>query len=63
MEACVCGKAVRILWVPFYFSGWRAGSQFAEFQAQGLPGDPQQEGGPVLAPLGVLQDAGEEDPI
>ena len=37
--------------------------QIAEFQAQGLPGDPQQAGGLVLIPAGVLQDAGQQEPV
>src|SRR5260370_1152530 len=38
-------------------------AQLAQLHAQGLPGDAQQEGGPVLVAAGVLQDAGEQDPI
>ena len=34
-------------------------SQIAQLLAQGSPSDPQQESGPLLAPAGVLQDAGE----
>ena len=37
--------------------------QVAEFLAQGLPGDPQQAGGLVLIPTGVLQDAGQQLPV
>src|SRR5262245_27431804 len=40
-----------------------AQAQFAEFRAQGLPGDAQQEGGPVLIPAGVFQDAGQHEPV
>ena len=38
-------------------------TEVAELLAQGLPGDPQQEGGLVLAPAGVLQDAGQQEPV
>ena len=38
-------------------------AQFAAFQAQGLPGDPQQAGGLVLVPPGRCQDAREEEPV
>src|SRR5262245_52133175 len=38
-------------------------AQVAELRAQGLPGNPQQEGGPVLVPAGVRQDAGEQEPV
>src|SRR5262249_6754832 len=38
-------------------------SQFLELRAQGPPGDAQQEGGPGLVPAGMLQDAGEQEPI
>jgi hypothetical protein len=34
-----------------------------ELRAQGPPGDAQQESGPLLVPTGVLQDAGEQEPI
>jgi hypothetical protein len=37
--------------------------QFAEFQAQSLPGDALQEGGLMLTPPGILQDAGQQQPI
>ena len=37
--------------------------QFAEFLAHGLAGDPQQEGGLLLTPPGVLQDAGQQEPV
>ncbi len=37
--------------------------QVAEFLAQGLPGDPQQAGGLLLIATGVLQDAGQQQPI
>ena len=37
--------------------------QVAELQAQGLPGDPQQAGGLVLIPAGVLQDARQQEPV
>jgi len=33
-------------------------AQVAQLRAQGLPGDAQQEGGPVLISARVLQDAG-----
>ena len=36
-------------------------AQVSEFRAQGLPGNPQQEGGPLLVEAGVLQDAGEQE--
>jgi hypothetical protein len=35
----------------------------AQLHAQGLPSDAQQAGGSVLVPAGVLQDAGEQEPI
>jgi len=38
-------------------------SQVAEFLTQGLPGDPQQAGGLLLIPTGVLQDAGQQDAV
>ena len=38
-------------------------AQVAEFEAQGLAGDAQQEGGLVLIPPGVLQDAGQQQPV
>jgi hypothetical protein len=38
-------------------------AQVAEFESQGLPGDPQQAGGLVLIPAGVLQDAGQQEPV
>ena len=38
-------------------------SQVSELRAQGLPGDAQQDGGPVLVAAGVLQDAGEQETI
>ena len=38
-------------------------SQFAEFLAQGLSGDPQQAGRLMLIPAGVLQDAGEQEAV
>ena len=45
--------------VFFCLDGARDGQpQVAEFQAQGLPGDPQQQRGLVLTPAGVLQDTG-----
>src|SRR5437762_13879825 len=50
--------------VSFGFGGARGGGpQVAEFQAQGLPGDPQEQGGLVLTPPGVLQDAGQQEPV
>src|SRR5437764_8893014 len=38
-------------------------AQLAELQAQSLPGDAEQEGGPELVPARVLQDAREQEPI
>ena len=35
--------------------------QLAELQAQGLPGDPQQAGRPVLIALGILQHLRQQD--
>ena len=50
--------------LSFCFRGARGGQpQVAEFQAQGLPGDPQQQGGLVLTPAGVLQDARQQEPV
>ena len=37
--------------------------EFAEFLAQGVPDDPQQPGGLVLIPIGVLQDAEQQKPV
>ncbi len=48
----------------FGFGGARGGqSQVAEFQTQGLPGYPQYQGGLVLTPPGVLQDARQQEPV
>ena len=50
--------------VSFRFARARGGEpQVAEFQAQGLPGDPQEQGGLVLTPTGVLQDARQQEPV
>jgi hypothetical protein len=37
--------------------------QIAEFLTQSLPGDPQQAGGLVLVPTGVLKDARQQEAI
>ena len=34
-----------------------------KLRAQGPPGDAHQEGGPLLIPAGVLQNAGEQKPV
>jgi hypothetical protein len=45
----------RLARVSFWFRGARGGeSQVAEFQAQGLPGDSQDQGGLMLTSLSVL---------
>jgi hypothetical protein len=38
-------------------------AQILELRAEGLPGDAQEEGGPVLVAAGVLQDAREHEPV
>jgi hypothetical protein len=38
-------------------------SQVAEFQAQGLPGDPQESGGLVLIPSRILQNEGQQEAV
>ena len=52
-------------WIVFFRSeGARDGQlQVAELQAQGLPGDPQQESGLLAIPTCVLQDAGQQLPV
>ena len=50
--------------VFFRFGGARDGQpQVAEFHAQGLPGDPQQESGLLEIPTRVLQDARQQEPV
>jgi hypothetical protein len=38
-------------------------AEVSQLRAQGFPGNPQQAGGPLLVAAGVLQDAGEQEPI
>ena len=38
-------------------------AEVVQLHAQGLPGDAEQKGGAVLVPAGVLEDAGEQEPI
>jgi hypothetical protein len=46
----------------FRFAGARCGRpQVAEFEAQGLAGDPQEQGGLVLTPAGVVDDARQKE--
>ena len=37
--------------------------QLAKFQAEGLPGNPQQAGGLVLTALSVLHHTGQQEPV
>src|SRR4051812_45856165 len=60
-----CAEMTALRLVVFVgLDGVRNGQpQVAKFLAQGLPGDPQQAGGPVLIPPGVLQGEGQQDPV